>query len=266
MWRYVVGGIAWPDSEVVINGGSFKTTCVSMILFAGGAIQKVSLNGGRIESTPQAHCISLNGSKNAASRGEKLELVINGCYLTSKVDIISLNPNISEDWNSYYIHFENGTLRTTGEGFTGAIGIGSSVPEGLSAIKEAVQRDDIEVFTKQWSINTTKERTYKELIFKDGELISQTDNVDDSEDNNQNEPTSPNTNEINSEENNPQQNEDTDKEELPNDTIENDTKLPQTGEENNVFVKWLSIVILLGILWLVSMLLIDREKKKMTKK
>lgn len=46
----------------------------------------------------------------------------------------------------------------------------------------------------------------------------------------------------------------------------NDTKLPQTGEENNVFVKWLSIVILLGVFWLVSMLLIDREKKKMTKR
>lgn len=266
MWRYVVGGIAWPDSEVVINGGSYKTTCVALSLFSGGAIQKVSLNGGTFESTPQAHCISLNGSKSAAARGEKLELVINGCYLTSKVDIIVLNPNIKEDWNSYYIRFENGTLRTTGEGFSGAIGTGYSSPEGVNAIRNAVQRDDIKVFTKDSSINTTNERTYKELIFKDGELISQTDNVDDSEDNNQNEPTSPNTNEINSGENNTQQNEETDKEELPNDTIENDTKLPQTGEENNAFVKWLSIAIPLGIFWLIAMLLIDREKKKMTKR
>ena len=50
------------------------------------------------------------------------------------------------------------------------------------------------------------------------------------------------------------------------DTNENDTKLPQTGEETNVFVKWLSVAIPLGIFWLVSMLLIDREKKKMTKR
>lgn len=50
-------------------------------------------------------------------------------------------------------------------------------------------------------------------------------------------------------------------------TITNDTtKLPKTGEETNMFVKWLSIIILLGIFWLVSMLLIDREKKKMAKK
>lgn len=47
---------------------------------------------------------------------------------------------------------------------------------------------------------------------------------------------------------------------------ENVTKLPQTGEETNTFVTWLSVVILLGIFWLGSMLLIDREKKKMAKK
>lgn len=46
----------------------------------------------------------------------------------------------------------------------------------------------------------------------------------------------------------------------------NNTKLPQTGEETNAFVTWLSTVVLLGIFWLGSMLLIDREKKKMTKK
>lgn len=46
----------------------------------------------------------------------------------------------------------------------------------------------------------------------------------------------------------------------------NDTKLPQTGEENNMFAKWLSIVIVLGIFWLASMLLIEREKRKMAKR
>lgn len=46
----------------------------------------------------------------------------------------------------------------------------------------------------------------------------------------------------------------------------NDTKLPQTGEENNAFARWLSIAISLGIFWLCSMLLIDREKKRMAKR
>ena len=43
----------------------------------------------------------------------------------------------------------------------------------------------------------------------------------------------------------------------------NDTKLPKTGEENNVFAKWLSIVVVLGIFWILSMLLIEKKKKKM---
>ena len=45
----------------------------------------------------------------------------------------------------------------------------------------------------------------------------------------------------------------------------NDNKLPQTGEEPNLFAEWLSIVIVLGIFWLTSMLLIEREKKRMLK-
>lgn len=49
-------------------------------------------------------------------------------------------------------------------------------------------------------------------------------------------------------------------------TADNNTKLPQTGEETNIFANWLSIVILLGIFWLGSMILIDHEKKKMTRK
>lgn len=46
----------------------------------------------------------------------------------------------------------------------------------------------------------------------------------------------------------------------------NDDKLPQTGEEANPFANYLTIVIILGIIWLGSMILIDQEKKKMTKK
>lgn len=56
----------------------------------------------------------------------------------------------------------------------------------------------------------------------------------------------------------------TDKNEGETTTGKNDTKLPQTGEETNVFAEWLVIAIPLMIFWLVSMLLIDREKKKMT--
>lgn len=46
----------------------------------------------------------------------------------------------------------------------------------------------------------------------------------------------------------------------------NNTKLPQTGEETNAFAEWFTIAISLMIFWFVSMLLIDHEKKKMTKK
>lgn len=44
--------------------------------------------------------------------------------------------------------------------------------------------------------------------------------------------------------------------------VVNDTKLPKTGEEINNFAKWLSIAIVLGIIWIMSMLLIEREKRK----
>lgn len=46
-------------------------------------------------------------------------------------------------------------------------------------------------------------------------------------------------------------------------TEKNDTKLPQTGDETRKFTRWLSTAVILGIFWLVSMLLIDREKRRM---
>lgn len=49
-------------------------------------------------------------------------------------------------------------------------------------------------------------------------------------------------------------------------TEKNDNKLPKTGEETNAFADYLLTVIVLGVVWLGSMLLIDREKKKMTKR
>ena len=42
----------------------------------------------------------------------------------------------------------------------------------------------------------------------------------------------------------------------------NDTKLPQTGEEQNIFANWLLIVILIGVLWLATLLLINNKTKK----
>lgn len=48
--------------------------------------------------------------------------------------------------------------------------------------------------------------------------------------------------------------------------VNNNTKLPKTGEEINAFAKWLSIAIVLGVFWIFSMLLIEREKKKIIKK
>ena len=68
-----------------------------------------------------------------------------------------------------------------------------------------------------------------------------------------------NNNEVNNIGNNTESN-------MVSNTANNNTKLPQTGEETNIFANWLSIVILLGIFWLGSMILIDREKKKMTRK
>ena len=58
----------------------------------------------------------------------------------------------------------------------------------------------------------------------------------------------------------------TDKNEGETTTGKNDTKLPQTGEETNKFAEYLGTVVVLAAVWLGSMLLIDREKKKMAKK
>lgn len=49
-------------------------------------------------------------------------------------------------------------------------------------------------------------------------------------------------------------------------TEKNETNLPKTGEETNSFIGCLTTIIVVASIWLVSMLLIDREKKKMTKK
>lgn len=99
--------------------------------------------------------------------------------------------------------------------------------------------------------------TVQRVIIQNGKVISATGELegireiyDLSEDNNDNKDGVNNTNNI------------------LNETIieKNDTKLPQTGKETNTFANWLSIVILLGIFWLGSMLLIEYEKRKMKNK
>lgn len=69
-----------------------------------------------------------------------------------------------------------------------------------------------------------------------------------------------------SKENNIQQNGEATIGESPNQAVENNTNLPKTGEEPNSFIGYLTTIIVLGSIWLGSMLLIDREKKKMAKK
>lgn len=93
--------------------------------------------------------------------------------------------------------------------------------------------------------------TEKKVIIKNGKVISFT-SLDESDSTNNN-----NNNTKNNFNNNDNKDKTTEK---------NDTKLPKTGEETNAFARWLTIVISLGIFWLCSMLLIEREKKKMTKR
>lgn len=100
--------------------------------------------------------------------------------------------------------------------------------------------------------------TMQKVVIKNGKVVSETGELQFDVIANLGQANEEVNNETNLGENNTSQ-------ETTNATL-NDSKLPQTGEENNTFAKWLSISITLGIFWLGSMLLIDREKKKMTKK
>lgn len=130
-------------------------------------------------------------------------------------------------------------------------------------IKKTFNNYNSDVFVTDYYKTDKHETTYTELIFKDGKLTSATGNPNDKDNNSEN---NVDNNTDNNTENNENNNTENNTENNVENNAENVTKLPQTGEETNVFTLWLSIVIILGIIWLGSMLLIDREKKKMTKK
>lgn len=139
--------------------------------------------------------------------------------------------------------------------------------ESEPIIKNIFSNYNSDIFMTEYYTDM-QETTYKELVFEDGKLISATGNPNDVKYNSENNEENTENNTGNDVENNTENNSEINSnsgDNIKDETIENDTKLPQTGEENNVFANWLSIAILLGIFWLVSMLLIDREKKKMTK-
>lgn len=142
--------------------------------------------------------------------------------------------------------------------------------EYSSFIKNKISNYDGVIYQESANVSTPKathEDTCEKLIFKDGKLILATGNPNDKEDNAENNVDKNTDNNIdNTMENNANNNVENNTGNKIENNEENVTKLPQTGEESNKFVTWLSIVILLGIFWLGSMLLIDREKKKITKK
>lgn len=69
----------------------------------------------------------------------------------------------------------------------------------------------------------------------------------------------------NSKENNTQQNVEIITENVQN-TKTNNAKLPQAGEEFDMFTMWLWVIVIIGAICLMSILLIERKKKFMTKK
>lgn len=69
----------------------------------------------------------------------------------------------------------------------------------------------------------------------------------------------------NSKENNTQQDVEIITENVQN-TKTNNAKLPQAGEEFDMFTMWLGVIVIIGTICLMSILLIERKKKFMTKK
>lgn len=211
-------------------------------------------------------------------------LVLNGCEVESNKSAIKISPsNKPKSWEMFKMSIMNCNLKSTAnEKNYGAITSFRFVDEP-SPIIDKIGNFNGKIFTiKDKDGMSVGEFTSKKLVFKDGNLLLETDILEDSEnnlgdnsednkqdgptnsesnsnDNKQDKPDSPNNNEVHLGENNIQQGESA--------TTENiDTKLPQTGEETNTFVTWLSIAISLGLFWLGSMLLIEHEKKKMIKR
>lgn len=239
------GGYSREQTDIIINDGEFDLKFTDVLnLNAGGTPIRVVLNGGNVK-TSNASCIMMNGHSDTYDYGVTLTLVVDGCELETTADPISLNGQVDGNVDCLRVELKNGTLRSTGGETSGAIGTIRLKSADERVIRKVVGRDDIETHTWKFSNDSYWEITNHLLIFEDGKLILEKENnTEDSTGNN----TENNT------------------ENTVDNNAENVTKLPQTGEETNAFAKWLTIAISLMIFWLVSMLLIDREKKKMTKK
>lgn len=191
------------------------------------------------------------------------------------------NATRTKGWELFEISILNGELKSTSkEKKYGAI-ISNRLSNQKPAITEKIANFNGKVYTVKNDTypESIDEYTAKKLVFKDGKLLLETDIIEnsnnnlgeDSKDNNQNDSNKDNSNEQNNNEIN--LGEDITKpsgeinaEKSQNETVANSTKLPQTGAETNAFVGYLSTAIILGLVWLGSMLLIDREKKKMSKR
>lgn len=264
----------WVKSELIINGGSFSNEHNPLLNFNVYLSQlNIEINGGEFKSLGSS-AIYLssfyNGYSQSPYKNEIAKLKLNDCKLTGTLAALMTSRD-TDRWN---INIVNCSMKnTTTDMNTGAISVTYS-GECISLIKKLVSNYDSDVFedldkNERGETVTSSENTYRELVFQNSKLISATKRpgVDNSENNSGDSSTIPNENEQNKEignegdlgENRTTQGGGTT-------TEKNDTKLPQTGKETNTFVNWLSIVILLGIFWLSSMLLIEYEKRKMKNK
>ncbi len=259
------GGYLNELAEIIINGGEYDLWgCEFLRLFSDGSIKNVVLNGGSVKSS-HAHCIGMNGSSNKNETKKLLNVELNGCILESTTAVIVLNPSIQGSINTCSLKLKNGIIKTTGTTHSGAIqAIGLKTTEE-NAIEKLIEGNDasvlenIGIYTERFSSDSYWELTKNGLVFENGKLILATDDVDNIKNNIEN-------NMENNTENKVENNVENNTENKVENNIGNNTKLPQTGEETNTFVTWLSIAISLGLFWLCSMLLIEHEKKKMIKR
>ena len=250
-------------TEVTIEGGEFKTESAPALRFYSYCSPlKVTLGNCSI-SSKNSHAISINDIEYGLK--EKLgNFTLDGCYIEGDEGAILLNSQRNYSLSGWIANLVNCSLKSLStDKKLGAIW-SDYCNESESIIKTVFSNYNRDIFMTKYYTDM-QETTYKELVFKDGNLISAIGNPNDVKDNSENNGENTGNNMENNTENNSESNSNSG-DNIKDETIENDTKLPQTGEENNVFANWLSIAIPLGIFWLVSMLLIEREKKKMAKR
>ena len=245
-------------TNLIINGGKFTSDSTDLINLSPATVK---INGGTF-SALTGNVIKMG----EGSPSNRASLTLDGCTLEGGKGALLLNI----EYAGWTYDFINCNLKST-LGF-GAIRAtyhndSSEGHRSREIIKSSLIPYGGLVFVRFDDNLNIREETYSELVFKDRKLISATGNPNDTDNNTENN-TENNTN--NNAENNTDNNIGNDTNNNTDNNIENNTgnntKLPQTGEETNAFARWLSITIILGIFWLVSMIFIDREKKKMTKR